>query len=73
MDRCVLAELCEGTLLVDGAVALKYARLHAPDLRGEQDALTTATAMIRGMAVVTGNVADFETTGAVVIDPRSGA
>ena len=73
MDRHVLPEFLERTLPVDAVVALKCARLHVPDPRAERDALIAATAMVHGMTVVTGNVADFETTGAQVIDPWAGA
>lgn len=69
MDRHVLPEFLERTLPVDSAVALKCARLHVPDPRSERDALIAATAIVHGMTVVTGNVADFETTGAKVINP----
>ncbi len=72
MDRYVLPEFRERTLPVDSAVALKCARLHVPDPRAERDALIAATALVHGMAVVTGNVADFEVTGADVIDPWAG-
>jgi len=44
-----------------------------PDPRSERDALIAATAIVHGMAVVTGNVVDFETTGAQVIDPWTAA
>ena len=73
MDRHVLPEFLERTLPVDAVVALKCARLHVPDPRAERDALIAATALVHGMAVVTGNVADFETTGAEVIDPWADA
>ncbi len=73
MDRYVLPEFLERTLSVDSAVALKCAQLHVPDPRAERDALIAATAMVHGMTVVTGNVADFEVTGAAVIDPWAGA
>ena len=69
MDRHVLPEFQERTLSVDSTVALKCARLHMPDPRAERDALIAATAMVHGMTVVTGNLADFETTGVALIDP----
>ena len=69
LDQHVLPEFLERTLPVDSAVALKYARLPVPDPRAERDALIAATAIVHGMTVVTGNVADFETTGVVVINP----
>ncbi|MCE2476209.1 MAG: type II toxin-antitoxin system VapC family toxin [Alphaproteobacteria bacterium] len=73
MERHVLPEFLERTLLVDSAVALKCARLHVPDPLAERDALIAATAMVHGMTVVTGNVADFEATGAAIVDPWAGA
>ena len=63
-----------GNLTTDGhLVALKCALLHVPGPRAERDALIAATAMVHGMTVVTGNVADFEVTGAAVVDPWAGA
>ncbi len=73
MDRNVLPEFLERTLPVDTAVALKCSQLHVPDPRSERDALIAATAIVHGMTVVTGNIADFGTTGADVIDPWAGA
>ncbi len=72
MEGHVLPEFRERTLPVDSAVALKCARLHVPNPRAERDALIAATALVHGMAVVTRNVADFENTGAEVIDPWKG-
>ena len=40
---------------------------------GKADARVAATAIVHGMAVITRNVADFETTGAEIIDPWAGA
>ena len=73
MGRHVLPQFRERTLPVDSAVALKCARLHVPDPRSERDALIAATAIVHGMTVVTGNVADFAATGAETIDPWAGA
>ena len=73
MERHVLPEFLERTLPVDSAVALKCARLHVPDPLAERDALIAATAMVHGMTVVTGNVADFEATGVAIVDPWAGA
>jgi predicted nucleic acid-binding protein len=53
----------------DQAVALRCARLHVPDPRAERDAIIAATALVHGMTIVTRNVADFEATGAPVINP----
>ena len=71
MERHVLPEFLERTLPVDAAVALRCAELHVPDPRAERDALIAATAMVHGMMVVTGNVADFRTTGVEIFDPWS--
>ena len=69
MDTRVLPEFEDRTLPVDAAVALACARLHVPDPRAERDALIAATAIVNGMTVITGNVADFEKTGVDVINP----
>ena len=45
------------------------ARLHVPDKRGERDALIAATALVHGMTMVTRNVADFQPTGAIILNP----
>ena len=73
IDRHVLPEFRERTLPVDSAVALKCAKLHVPDPRAERDALIAASAMVHGMTVVTGNLADFEATGVALIDPWAGS
>ncbi|EKB5803150.1 TPA: type II toxin-antitoxin system VapC family toxin [Escherichia coli] len=69
LEQHVLPEFSGRTLSVDTAVALRCARLHVPDKRGERDALIAATALVHGMTVVTRNVADFESTGVPIINP----
>ncbi|MNK07259.1 Toxin FitB [compost metagenome] len=69
LEQHVLPEFSGRTLPVDTAVALRCARLHVPDKRGERDALIAATALVHGMAVVTRNVADFKPTGVTVVNP----
>lgn len=69
LEQHVLPEFSGRTLPVDTAVALRCARLHVPDKRGERDALIAATALVHGMTVVTRNVADFEPTGVTIINP----
>jgi predicted nucleic acid-binding protein len=56
-------------LVVDAAVAQRSAKLHVPDLRPVRDGLIAATALIHGMTVVTRNVADFEPTGVLTLNP----
>ena len=72
MDCHVLPEFQERTLPVDSTVALRCAHLHVPAPKPERDALIAATAIIHGMTVVTGNIAEFEITGVEVFDPWSG-
>jgi toxin FitB len=69
MDTLVLPEFTGRIFPVDTAVALRCARLHVPDPRAERDALIAATALVHGMTIVTRNLADFEPTGALVLDP----
>ena len=58
-------------LPIDTAVALRSAQLHVPNVRPVRDGLIAATALIHGMQVVTRNVADFESTGVVTLNPWS--
>lgn len=69
LDQHVLPEFAGRTLAVDTAVALRCARLHVPDKRGERDALIAATALVHGMTVATRNVADFQSTGVPLVNP----
>ena len=69
LEQHVLPEFSGRTLPVDTSVAQRYARLHAPDKRGERNALIAATALVHGMTVVTRNVADFEPTGVTTVNP----
>ncbi|MCW0208859.1 MAG: type II toxin-antitoxin system VapC family toxin [Achromobacter sp.] len=69
LEQHVLPEFSGRTLPVDTAVAQRCARLHVPDKRGERDALIAATALVHGMTVATRNVADFQPTGATVLNP----
>lgn len=68
-EQHVLPEFSGRTLHVDSAVALRCAKLHVPDRRAERDALIAATALVHGMAVITRNVADFEPTGVMLLNP----
>jgi toxin FitB len=59
-----------GVLSVDAAVFRRWAQLthRRPDHHIE-DALIAATALVRGLTVVTGNVDDFKPFGALLINP----
>ena len=69
LDNQVLPEFIARVLPVDTAVALRCARLHTPDPRGERDALIAATALVHAMTLVTRNVTDFEPTGVAILNP----
>jgi predicted nucleic acid-binding protein len=69
MDEKVLPEFADRTLSIDRAVALRCARLHAPDPKPERDAFIAATALVHGMTVVTRNGIDFEATGVPLLNP----
>jgi predicted nucleic acid-binding protein len=69
LEQQVLPEFSTRTLSVDTAIARRCARLHVPDKHNERDALIAATALVHGMTVITRNVADFQSTGAAILDP----
>jgi predicted nucleic acid-binding protein len=64
----------EGRIVpVDVAVATRAAALSVPDRRPYSDCLIAATALERGVAVVTRNVADFAgVDGLPIVDPWQG-
>ncbi len=72
LDGHVLPAFADRVLAVDAAVALQCARLHVPDRLSERDAMIAATALVHGMTVVTRNEADFEASGAAVLNPWIG-
>jgi toxin FitB len=65
----VLPVFTNRILSVDKVVALRSARLNVPNPRPVRDGLIAATALVHGMTVVTRNVADFESTGAAILNP----
>jgi predicted nucleic acid-binding protein len=65
----VLPEFAERTLVIDAAVAMRCARLHAANPRPERDAYIAATALVHGMTVVTRNADDFMPMGVSVVNP----
>ena len=65
----VCPEFEDRTLIIDGTIARRCARLHVPDPKSERDALIAATALEHGLAVVTRNMADFAATGVSLINP----
>ena len=69
MDGHVLAAFADRILVIDTVVARRCAQLHVPNPKSERDAFIAATALVHGMTVVTRNVADFVSTGAVTLNP----
>lgn len=69
LDSHVLPAFAGRILPIDTAVAQRSARLHVPDPRPVRDCLIAATALVHGMTVVTRNVADFESTGVLLLNP----
>ena len=69
LNRHVLPAFAGRILIIDTAVAQRSARLHVPDPRPLRDGLIAATALVHGMTIVTRNVADFEPTGVVILNP----
>ena len=69
LDGHVIPAFTGRILSIDIAVAQRSARLHVPDPRPVRDSLIAATAIVHGMTVVTRNVADFEPTGVMILNP----
>jgi predicted nucleic acid-binding protein len=72
LEGVVLARFAERLIPIDAAIARRCARLHVPDPRPERDALIAATALERGLIVVTRNTADFAPMGVPTLDPWQG-
>ena len=69
LDSHVMPAFAGRILPVDIAVAQRSARLHIPDPRPVRDGLIAATALVHGMTIVTRNLADFEPSGARLLNP----
>ena len=65
----VCPEFEDRTLGIDAAIARRCAPLHVPDPKSERDALIAATALENGLTIVTRNMADFASTGALLVSP----
>ncbi len=69
---CAVAVACEHEgWLVEAATADEALDIVHVTVPRERDALIAATAIVHGMTVVTGNVANFEATGVELTDPRA--
>lgn len=71
LDSHVLPAFHGRILAIDTAVAQRCAGLHIPDPQSERDSLIAATALVHGMTVVTRNVSDFKSSGALIHNPWS--
>lgn len=69
IDDQVLPNFAERILAFDVDAALRCAALHVPEPRSERDAMIAATALTKGLTIVTRNVADFAIAGLNVINP----
>ena len=69
LDDQIVPSFSERILPVDMVVARRSAALHVPNPRPIRDGLIAATALVHGMTVVTRSVADFASTGAVLVNP----
>lgn len=69
LDQRVLPTFEDRILPIDTPVARRCAHLHIPDPHSDRDALIAATALLHGMTVVTRNTANFEKTGAPLLNP----
>lgn len=56
-------------LPITSQIAIEWGRISAIRPRGDIDGLIAATAISHDFIVVTRNIADFDDTGAIVIDP----
>ncbi|MGA8257883.1 MAG: type II toxin-antitoxin system VapC family toxin [Nocardioides sp.] len=73
LDSSLLTGFAGRILPIDLATARLVAPLHVPDTAPAHDALIAATALARGLTVVTRNVRDFERTGVELVNPWSAA
>ena len=69
VERQIVAGFGERLLPVDAATARACAALHVPRTRPQRDALIAATALVRGMTVVTRDIKDFVPMGVRTFNP----
>ena len=69
LDHVVKPGFTGRVLAMDSAVADACATLHVPDPVSERDGWIAATALAHGLTMVTRNVADFDATGVLILNP----
>ncbi len=69
LDHIVKPGFAGRVLAMDSAVAVACAAMHVPNPVSERDGWIAATALAHGLTVVTRNVADFEATGVLILNP----
>ncbi len=69
LEQQVLRNFQGRMLAVDVPVARCCAQLHIPNPCSDRDALIAATALIHGMTLVTRNTHDFQSSGALLLNP----
>lgn len=72
LDDLVKPGFAGRVLAMDSAVATTCAALHVPDPVSERDGWIAATALAHGLTLVTRNVADFDATGVLILNPWEG-
>lgn len=69
LDHIVKPGFAGRVLAMDAAIAIACAQLHVPDPVSERDDGIAATALVHGLTVVTRNIAEFDATGASLLNP----
>lgn len=69
LETNILRAFADRILVVDDVVARRCAALHVPHRRPDRDAFIAASALVRGLTVVTRNTSDFIPTGVALINP----
>jgi len=69
LEQAVLPTFAGRILPVDATVARRSAALHVPNPQPLRDGLIAATALVHNLVVVTRNLADFQASGVMLLNP----